>query len=307
MIVDIYPPQSLATFKPHPFQKGDKVWGTHPGTFTTYLITIPSQIHHIPSTLTPFQAAALGASTAPVSYGALIRLGQLQRGETALIHAAAGGLGVAAVRIAKAIGANVIATVGSAEKQTVIENMLRNPRTGLVDAGNGVVRYDTQDWEKQVLELSSESKGVHVVFDTVGLVRKSIRCCRFGGRIVIVGFVGLQGKEMESVPMNRILLKGVKVLGYRFGETGRRDPEESRRTWEGFRTLCEGVEMKKGGDGNVWGMEPVVYKTYKGLEHVNEAIGELASRKVYGKIVIEVEDDDGNRDGDGGGKVESKL
>jgi NADPH2:quinone reductase len=77
---------------------------------------------------------------------------------------------------------------------------------------DAVLRYDEAGWEKEVLEASG-GKGVDVVFDTVGLVEKSLRCLRYGGRVVVAGFAGREGK-MEKVAMNRILLKGAAVLGY---------------------------------------------------------------------------------------------
>lgn len=119
-----------------------------------------------------------------------------------LVHAAAGGLGVVACQIAKAMGARLIATVASVEKADVVRKLG-------VDA---VARYDEPQWEKEVLKATGV-KGVDIVFDTVGLVEKSLRCLKYGGRIVVAGFAGLEG-NMEKVAMNRILLKGAAVLGY---------------------------------------------------------------------------------------------
>jgi NADPH2:quinone reductase len=123
-------------------------------------------------------------------------------GEIVLVHAAAGGLGVVAVQIARAMGARVIGTVGSTEKVGVVRKLG-------VDI---VIRYDEPAWEKKVLKATG-GEGVDVVFDTVGLVEKSLRCLRYGGRIVVAGFAGLDG-NMEKVAMNRILLRGAVVLGY---------------------------------------------------------------------------------------------
>jgi NADPH:quinone reductase len=95
--------------------------------------------------------------------------------------------------------------VGSAGKADVVRRQLD------LDAG-AIVRYDEAGWEKDVLKATG-GRGVDVVFDTVGLVEKSLRCLRYGGRIVVAGFAGLEGK-MEKVAMNRILLKGAVVLGY---------------------------------------------------------------------------------------------
>jgi NADPH2:quinone reductase len=132
----------------------------------------------------------------------LIRTAGVKAGQTVVVHAAAGGLGVVAVQIAHAVGAKVIGTVGSEEKADIVRKL------GVL----GVVRYDREGWEKEVLRLTNGA-GVDSVYDTVGLVEKSIRCLKFGGTIVIAGFAGLGGK-MEVLAMNRVLLKGARLLGY---------------------------------------------------------------------------------------------
>ncbi|KAK0113610.1 hypothetical protein ONS95_013855 [Cadophora gregata] len=91
------------------FPPGSRVFGGSIGSYATQISVKPSSLHLIPQHWTFAQAAGL-AATAPVSYGALILRGRLQKGETILIHAAAGGLGLMAVQISKAVGARVIAT-----------------------------------------------------------------------------------------------------------------------------------------------------------------------------------------------------
>jgi NADPH:quinone reductase-like Zn-dependent oxidoreductase len=144
----------------------------------------------------------LGAATASVSYGTLVHVAKVQRRDRAGARCCWGRLGVVAVQIARAMGARVIGTVGSMEKAGVVRKLG-------VDL---VIRYNEPEWEKKVLKATG-GKGVDVVFDTVGLVEKSLRCLRYGGRIVVAGFAGLEG-NMEKLAMNRILLKGTVVLGY---------------------------------------------------------------------------------------------
>lgn len=184
------------------FKPGDQVWGAGVGGYAEQIAVPISSLHRVPAGWSLHDIAGLGAATAPVSYGALVRVANVQKGQTVLIHAAAGGLGVVAVQIAKALGAQVIGTVGSEDKAEVVR------RLGVL----GVVRYDHDGWEKEVLALTN-NVGVDSVYDTVGLVQKSIRCLKFGGNIIIAGFAGLGGK-METLTMNRILLKGAKLLGY---------------------------------------------------------------------------------------------
>ena len=213
-------------------------------------------------------AAGIGAGTPTVSYGALVRCAGIKKGDVVLVHAAAGGLGVAACQIAKALGCKVIGTVGSEEKKRVVERELG----GVVD---GVVIYGRDGWEKEVVKISG-GEGVDVVYDTVGLVLSSIRCVKFGGKIVIAGFAGREG-QMEKVAMNRVLLKNVVLMGYRYGESGRRKPEDTEKCWEGVEKLM--------GEGKLW---PLIYETYDGLEKVGEGLEELKARKVWGKALVEV-------------------
>jgi NADPH2:quinone reductase len=129
--------------------------------------------------------------------------GQLKKGETVLIHAAAGGLGLMAVQIARAIGAKVIATAGSKEKLEVARRF----------GANECVSYDGEgEWWKTVLELTN-GEGVDVVYDSVGLVDKSLKCLKHKGRVLVIGFAGTKG-DIEKIAMNRILLKQAQIIGY---------------------------------------------------------------------------------------------
>ncbi|EHY54558.1 hypothetical protein HRR83_004320 [Exophiala dermatitidis] len=267
------------------FKPGDQVWGSSVGGFAEQIAVPASSLQKVPSGWTLHDVAGLGAATAPVSYGALVRVAQVRPGQIVLVHAAAGGLGVVAAQIAHALGAMVIATVGSEAKAEVVRQKLGTRVLG-------VVRYDLDGWEKEVLKLAASARrdndncigketagidvGVDVVYDTVGLVGKSLRCLRFGGCIVIAGFAGLGGK-MESVAMNRVLLKGAKLLGYRYGETGRRHPKENEEVWNGLNQLLESGKIK-----------PIIYATYQGLESVPRALDDLAARKVWGKAVVQI-------------------
>ncbi|KAK5070977.1 hypothetical protein LTR64_003952 [Lithohypha guttulata] len=271
------------TFKP-----GDKVWGGSVGTHAEEIIVPASAIHHLPNpTWSLHDIAAIGAGTLPVSYGALTTIAGLSAGEVILVHAAAGGLGVYAVQIARALGAKVIGTVGSQHKAAVVESLLRDPNTGKIPAGEGVVNYSKGGWENEVLALCKQigKDGIDVVYDTVGLVQKSIRCTTFNGRIVVAGFAGRTGtgaekvQALEQLAVNRILLKQIKLLGYRYGETNRRMPQETVKMWRGLNEMLIHEPRL---------VHPVVYKTYKGLSHINEGMQALRHREVYGKAVIEV-------------------
>lgn len=247
-----------------------------------------SSIHHLPSAnWSLHDIAALGAATIPVSHGALTFIGDLKAGETILIHAAAGGLGIYAVQIAKAIGAKVIATVGLDQKRSVVEDLIRDPKRNAVPAGEGVVDYSKNDWQKEVLSICKRDgkDGVDVVFDTVGLVQKSIKCTTFNGRIIVVGFAARTGtgaekiEELEKLDVNRVLLKQIKLLGYRYGETSRRMPHETVKMWDGLNEMLAKEPRI---------IKPVIYDTYRGLAGAPQAMQALSDRKVFGKAIIEV-------------------
>ncbi|KAI0158332.1 zeta-crystallin [Xylariaceae sp. FL1272] len=251
-----------------PFKPGDRVFGDYGGSYAEY-ITLPSSssLLRIPPNWSFADAAGL-AATLPVSYGALVQCGKLRHGETVLVHAAAGGLGLAAVQIAKALGCRVIGTAGTKEKCQIAERF-----------GAGVcVDYQAEThWWQKVMELTS-GNGVDVVFDSVGLADRSLKCLTHRGRLLVVGFAGREG-DMEGVKMNRILLKQAQVIGYRFGESYRRYPQEKDEIWSKLYRMVADGEIK-----------PTVFdREYKGLESVSTALADIASRKVWGKAIIQVD------------------
>lgn len=288
IVSDVYNPQNQACH----FRPGDKIWGGSIGTHAEELVIPASAVHRLPSPLWSLHdVAAIGAGTIPVSYGALTTIAGLKAGEVILVHAAAGGLGVYAVQIARALGAKVIGTVGSQHKMAVVEELLRDPQTGRIPKGEGVINYSKDGWEKEVVALCKQTgkDGVDVVYDTVGLVLKSIRCTTFNGRVVVAGFAGRTGtgaeavEELEKIAVNRILLKQIKLLGYRFGETSRRLPHETVKMWQGLDEMLSKEPRV---------IKPVVYQTYKGLNHANEAMEALHKRQVFGKAIVEVCDEE---------------
>jgi NADPH2:quinone reductase len=191
------PTGTSPTFKP-----GDRVFGGHLGSYAEYISVPASHLRRIPSHW-DFASAAGLAATAPVSYGALITRGKLKKGEAVLVHAAAGGLGLMAVQIAKAAGARVIATASTKEKLDVARRF---------GADECVDYAENMEWWKEVLQLTN-GRGVDVVYDPVGLVDKSLKCLKHKGRVLVVGFAGIDG-EMEKIATNRVLLKQAQLIGY---------------------------------------------------------------------------------------------
>lgn len=186
-----------------PFQPGDAVFGDYSGSYCE-TISIPAQttsLQRIPLGWKTADAAGL-AATLPVSYGALVFAAQLQPGESVLVHAAAGGLGVMAIQIAVAMGCRVIGTAGSPEKCRFVT------RLGAKECFD----YTQDGWWDRVLD-ATDGKGVDVVFDPVGQVNTSLRCTAPKGRILVIGFAGTEG-QIEKVATNRLLLKQITLIGY---------------------------------------------------------------------------------------------
>jgi len=197
---------------------------------------------------------------------ALVTRANLQKGEWVLIHAAAGGVGLAAVQVAKALGATVVATAGSKHKLDVAK------RFG-ADYG---VDYREEKWWEKVQNLTPNKRGVDVVFDPVGLIDKSMKCIAFSGRLVVIGFVG---GTWEQIATNRILLKNIAVVGLHLGAYNKFEPEAVEQVWEGLFELFRAGKIR----GTVFDEREFV-----GLEAVPEALRVLGARESWGKVVVRI-------------------
>ena len=204
--------------------------------------------------------------TAPTSYAALVTRAGVKKGDFVLIHAAAGGVGLAAVQVAKAFGATVIATAGSARKLEVAKSY---------GADYGI-DYNAAGWEAAVKKLTPKGKGVDIVFDPVGMVEKSLRCTAWNGRIVVVGFAA---GTIEKVAMNRVLLKNVSIVGLHWGMYATEERERVEEVWQALFQLMEEGRFR----GTVY-----TDREFVGLESVGEALGMLGRRETWGKVVVKV-------------------
>ena len=194
---------------------GDRVMTSHrPGAFAETVEAKRSNVVSMPDNMTFEEAAGFRAGFATAYHG-LVQGGRLQAGETVLIHGAAGGMGLAAVQIAKQLGATVIATSGSDAKLAVV---------GTCGADH-LVNYK-DGFRDQVKELTG-GNGVDVVFDPVGgdVFDESMRCLNMGARLVVVGFTGGRAAEVRT---NHLLIKCASVTGIRAGSMSRRDPATAK-------------------------------------------------------------------------------
>ncbi|KFX97125.1 hypothetical protein V490_02950, partial [Pseudogymnoascus sp. VKM F-3557] len=253
-----------APSSPPKFKLGDRVFGAAQGGFATHVLAPEGSLRAVPRGWSFDDAAGLFV-TAPTGYGALVTRANVQPGEWVLVHAAAGGVGLAAVQVAKARGAKVIATAGTAAKLAVAKSF---------GADYGV-DYGDKKWTEEVMKITG-GKGVDVVFDPVGMVDISLKCTAWNGRIVVVGFAA--GK-IEKVAMNRVLLKNVSLVGLHWGRYIKEEPPMVEEVWAGIFDMIEKGQFR----GTVFRDHE-----YVGLETVPAALEALGSRGTWGKVVIKV-------------------
>jgi NADPH:quinone reductase len=196
------------------------------------------------------------------AYFSLKLRGRLRDGESVLVHGAAGGVGTAAIQVARGLGARTIAVVSSDEKEQVAR-----------DAGaDEVVRSDAA-WKDEAKELSGG--GVDVVIDPVGGDRflDSLRSLREGGRLVVVGFTG---GSIPEVKVNRLLLNNTEVVGAGWGAYVMSKPEVNREI---------GAEISRLVDEGF--VRPIVGARFP-LDRASEALELIDGRGATGKVVLDV-------------------
>lgn len=180
------------------------------GGFAEYALVPRSEAIAIDAALDAGDALAL-RSNFPTSLYALRHAGRLQAGEALLVHAAAGGVGSAALQLGKLMGARVIATAGGPAKV----------RACLEAGAEAAIDYQDADWVARLREIAPE--GVDVIYDPVGgeVGAQSLRCLAYGARYLVIGFAG---GTLTQLPANRLLLHNASAVGVLWGEARKRDP-----------------------------------------------------------------------------------
>ena len=231
------------------------------GAFASKLVAPASRIFPIAEGMSFEAAAALGV-VYQTSYVALAPRAQLQPGETLLVHAAAGGVGLAAVQIGVALGARVIGTGGTPDKLDLIRQ----------NGAEVAVNYREEDFVERTKELT-EGRGADVIYDPVGgdTFDRSLKCIAFNGRVLVIGFAS--GRIPEA-KMNRVLLKNISLVGLHWGLYFDRDPETLQRAQRDL------VELFAEGK-----IDPLVSATYP-LIDAEKALEALGDRKTTGKVVL---------------------
>ncbi|SUZ54431.1 uncharacterized protein METZ01_LOCUS7285 [marine metagenome] len=233
--------------------------GGKTGSFSEEIVVTQEDIRRKPKYLSWEEASAFTVAYL-TAYVALICRGNLNSGESLLVHGAAGGVGLAAVDLGNIYGANVIATASSSEKRDFL-------------IGYGVEHVlPVKGFKDRVKELT-EGKGADVIYDPVGgdVFDESVRCIAWNGRLLIIGFTS---GRIPSISVNIPLIKGFSVVGVRGGEFGRRNPKKGKENLDAIDNLAKEGKLN-----------PNIYKTYP-LENTVDALLELRNRSVIGKVCI---------------------
>ncbi|EFQ25482.1 zinc-binding dehydrogenase [Colletotrichum graminicola M1.001] len=247
---------------------GARVFGATQGAFATKCLARERELLPIPEGWS-YQAAAGLFVTAPTSYGALVVRAGIKPGDIVLVHAAAGGVGLAAVQVAKAFGATVIATASTPRKLEIAKAF----------GADHVIDYREADWPAKVKALTPKGRGVDIVYDPVGMVDASTKCTAWNGRILIIGFAA--GK-IEKVAMNKVLLKNISLVGIFWGQYAVKEKETVVEVWKGI--------MKLVAEGKLRGTE-FTDEEFVGLERIPDALIALGSRGTWGKVVVKIPQD----------------
>lgn len=209
-----------------------------------------------------FDTAAALTLTYGTSHHAVVDRAQLKAGETMLVLGAAGGVGLAAIEIGKAIGARVIAAASTEEKLAICRQ----------HGADECINYTTEDL-REGIKRTTGGKGPDVIYDPVGgaYTEPAFRSIAWRGRYLVIGFAN---GEIPKLPLNLPLLKGASVVGVFWGDFARREPAHHVAA---MNELMQWHRESK--------IRPHISATYA-LADTPQALNDMASRKVTGKIVI---------------------
>ena len=240
---------------------GDEVFGTvQTGAFASEVVT--SEYSTFLKGSMSFEQAAGFAVTYGTSYYALKQRACLIPDETVLVLGAAGGVGIATIQIAKAMGASVIAAASSEEKLDFAQKAGADIR----------LNYSKESLKEKVKELT-EGKGADVIYDPVGgeFSEQAFRAVAWNGRFLVIGFAS---GPIPKIPLNLALLKGASLVGVFWGAWAAREPIESQNN---FSQLVDLVDRGK--------FSPLVSEIFK-LEDHSSAFACIEERRAKGKVVL---------------------
>jgi NADPH2:quinone reductase len=231
------------------------------GGYADYAVVPRLGCERVPADMSVRDAAGLPI-VYPTAFLALRQRASLQPGETVLVHAGAGGVGSAAIQLAKHWGARVIATAGGPAKVALCRDL----------GADAAIDYRAEKLADSVRRATG-GRGVDVVIDPVGgeVTRESLRCLAWGGRLVIVGFAG---GAIAEIPANRLLLRNAAALGVYWGDYRTHHPDIVAAVFrEIFALHAQGV------------IRPLVRDTFP-LERAEDALRAIAGRETVGKVLL---------------------
>ncbi|MBL0123493.1 MAG: NADPH:quinone oxidoreductase family protein [Betaproteobacteria bacterium] len=210
----------------------------------------------------PYERAAVFSLAYGTSWHAVRDRAALQAGETMLVLGAAGGVGLAAVEIGKALGARVVACASTDEKLDICK---QHGADALINYASGDIR--------EAIKRECGKNGPDVIYDPVGgkFAEPCFRSIAWRGRYLVVGFAD---GEIPALPLNLALLKGASLVGVFWGEFAKREPANNQKGMaEMFGWIREGT------------LKPLISRTYR-LDEAPHALMDIAARKVVGKVVV---------------------
>ena len=243
---------------------GDEVFGMVPyGGFAEEVLVPENTCFPKPPGMS-FELAASFLMTYGTSYHALKDRAQIKAGETLLVLAAAGGVGLAAVELGKLMGAKVIAAASTDEKLALCKEY----------GASEIINYTTEDLRTRLKEIT-QGNGVDVVYDPVGgkFSEPAFRSTAWNGRHLVVGFAA---GDIPKIPLNLPLLKGSQIVGVFWGRFAMTFPKEN------MANTLQLVQWQAEGKIN-----PHIHATYP-LAEAPKALEEIMERKVKGKVILVV-------------------
>lgn len=235
------------------------------GAFAQQVVAKELQCHVIPDAMGFPEAAVLGL-TYMTAYFALTERTALKPGEVVLVTGAAGGVGLAAVQIAKAFGATVLAAVSSPEKAAAAK----------ASGADHIINVSVPDLRNALREqvyAAVGKRGADVILDNVGgeVFDACLRAIAWSGRMLVVGFTSGRVPEIKA---GLVLVKNISVIGMQISDYRDRQPEKFRAVRQQLLDMCSAGKLK-----------PHVMATFP-LERYAEALALLRERKVIGKVVL---------------------
>jgi NADPH2:quinone reductase len=235
------------------------------GTYREKVVAPEATCYRMPKAMSFEEGAALGLAY-QTSHFALVERGAYKNGETVLVTGASGGVGLAGVEIAKALGATVVAGVTSRDKGELCR---RHGADHVID----LTAPDLRNSLREQVYAAVGKRGVDIVLENVGgeVFDGALRALAWCGRMVVVGFASMRLPEVKA---NYLLVKNISAVGLQWSDYRERDPLWVRRVQEALYALYEEGKLK-----------PYVSERFP-LARFADALDRFASRGVLGKIVL---------------------